>query len=489
MNRSVPAVTSANETVFSFSGFRDGHTHPLFAEREGVGPDITDCDSVSAVVARIGDFLAKNPDCTWIDCGSYSPELHSRAQAHYSQLDEASATIPIVVHASDHHSIWVNSAALAVAGLSQSAPTISNAEVVIDESGKPTGVLREWDAMNLIYVHQPAPSLEDDLLALDRAQARLIRAGVVAVQEAWIDPGMPEVYLAAAAADRLLMRVNLAPRFSPQSWREDLAFAKATRSKVRSANSDLLTCNTVKIFVDGVLSASTALLKEPYCSGGHGTAIWQAEELAEAALAADSAGFQLHFHAIGDGAVSEALDAIAHVAQENGPVDRRPVVAHAEIIDPADFKRIREHGVFICQQPLWATPDSISPALTDALGPERIAGLYPVRSLLDSGVKVSFGSDWPVSAPEPLPGIYAATQRRLPRAVHEPLNTNQAISRGEAINCYSVTTAMQLGQETQLSQDEVVFDTDLANCSAEDLVNARVLSVRIAGRTVFPNQT
>jgi predicted amidohydrolase YtcJ len=474
-----------NATVYSFSGFRDGHCHPLFAEREGVGPDISDCATVAEVVARIGAFLEENPDCTWVDCASYSPDLHASELAHFSQLDLASRSVPVVVHASDHHSIWVNSAALAVAGLTDAAPAIPNAEVEVDAAGRPTGVLREWDAMNLIYVHQPAPSLEDDLTSLERAQQRLLRAGVVAVQEAWIDPGMPEVYLAAVAQDRLRIRVNLATRVAPQNWREDLQFAKATRSAVRAAGSPLLTANTVKLFVDGVLSAETALLKDEYCHGGHGASLWEPAELAAAALATDSAGFQLHFHAIGDGAVSEALKAVEHVDKCNGFVDRRPVIAHAELIDPSDFAELRRYRIVVCQQPAWATAESVSPALAEALGRERLAGLYPIRSLIEERVSLSFGSDWPVSPPEPIPGIYAATRRMRANGIGEPLNANQAISRTDALRAYSLGTAFQLGQEHSASEDEVVFDTNLETCTEAELLNARVLRVRVAGAEVF----
>lgn len=471
--------------MYKFSGFRDGHSHPLFAEREGAGPDVSDCANVTAVVQRIVDFLKANPDCTWVDCGSFSPELHSGDPAHYSQLDQASMAVPIVVHAADHHSIWVNSAALAAAGLTDAAPAVANAEIVVDSAGKPTGVLREWDAMNLIYAHQPPPSLDDDLAALDRAQQRLLRAGVVAVQEAWIDPGMPEVYLAAAETARLLLRVNLAPRIAPQSWHDDLHFAKATRSRVRAAGSELLSCNTVKIFVDGVLSASTALVKNAYCNGGHGTAIWAPSEIAEAALAADSAGFQLHFHAIGDAAVAAALDAVEHVDLCNGFVDRRSVISHAELIDPDDLERMKRLGVIVCQQPAWASAESAPAPLVTALGEDRVQRLYPLRDLLDHRVALSFGSDWPVSPPEPLPAIYTACTRLQPGSDATPLNASQAIGRTAALRAYSLGTAVQLGQESLLNHDEVTFDTDLERCSDAELLAARVVSVRVAGRLVY----
>jgi predicted amidohydrolase YtcJ len=472
--------------VYKFSGFRDGHCHPLFAARESAGPNLDSCETVYAVLEALSGYLEANPDDLWVDAGSVDRSLSPNGQLSATVLDTVSQTIPVVVHASDHHAIWVNTAALRVAGLEHSAPAVPNAHIDVDESGKPTGMIHEWDAMNLVYVHQPKPSIEDDLAALHRAQNQLLANGVVAVQEAWIDPGMPEVYLAAVERNELVMRVNLAPRIAPQSWQADLQFAKATRSAVRAAGSPLLTCNTVKLFIDGVFGSETALLKEPYASGdctNHGTAIWENEELLEFALAADSAGFQLHFHAIGDGAVSTALAAVRHVDEHNGFVDRRPVIAHAELVSEADLLDLRKLGVVVCQQPVWARPDSSHSETAAVLGEERAAKLYPIATLLGAGITVSFGSDWPVSLPNPLPGLYSAETRTAPE-LDGSLSLSEAVNRQQALYAYSVASAFQMGQETLLHEDWVEFDTHLATCSTAELLEAKVLRVCVAGQVV-----
>lgn len=470
--------------MYSFSGFRDGHCHPLFAQRESAGLGVSSANSVAQIVDQIASYLDQNPDIEWVDCGSFEPGLATAEELTAIALDAASEKVPVVVHAADHHSIWVNSAALRVAGLLDSVPIVTNGVVEVDSAGTATGILREWNAMSLIYAHQPAPSLESDLDALDRAQERLLTAGVVAVQEAWIDRGMPEVYVAAAKRGSLKIRVNLSPRIDPADWRADLDFAKATRSLVRAADNALLTANTVKIFVDGVFTSGTALTKASYCDGHHAEAIWETEQLYALALAADSAGFQLHFHAIGDDAVSRALDAIDHVLMCNGPVDRRPVIAHAELIDPSDYKRIREMGVVVCQQPVWATEGQAAQQVRDLLGADAATSLYPIRDLLDARIRVSFGSDWPVSEPEPLPGVYTATNRRVPESDLPSLSPEQSISRSQALAAYSTGVAYQLGQENELG-DRVVFDTDLANCDDDSLLAAQVLEVWVNHQQVW----
>lgn len=472
-----------HSNAFSFSGFRDGHCHPLFAAREGVGPNLDDCGTISAIQTRLREYRSANPEVTWIDCGSYEHTLATEGRMLAVWLDEAVSDIPVVVHASDHHTIWVNSAALAVAGLSETAPVFKSASIDVDECGKPTGVLREWDAMSLVYAHEPKPSIDSDVAAIERAQERLLSQGIVALQEAWIDPGMPEAYLAAVSRGVLKLRVNLAPRIAPATWRADLEAAKATRSSVRAANSELLTCNTVKLFIDGVFSSRTALLKEPYCAGGHGDSIWTEAELFDFALAADSAGFQLHFHAIGDAAVSMALDAVEHVDLENGFVDRRPVIAHAELIEAADMARMRRLGVIVCQQPAWIQRDEQFATTEAEIGAERAARLYPIASLLAERVTVSFGSDWPVSDPNPLPGLLNAATRGSAGSA-EPIAALESITPAQALYSYSTAVAYQLGQEHVLDSDAVVLDRDITQPGC-DIAAARVLSVQIAGKQVW----
>ena len=482
--------------MFRFSGFRDGHCHPLFAAREGAGPNVSGCQSVSEMVELLANYLAANPDCAWVDCGSYSPNLTPLSIGRGSavgvrfQLDLASATVPIVIHADDHHSIWVNSAALLKAGFGEVAPSLENAKFEVDSNGMPTGVIHEWDAMNLIYQHQPSPSLESDLAALDRAQNRLLASGVVAVQDAWIDRGMETPYLAAAKRDLLRIRVNLAIRIDPKQWQADLQYAKQVRSECRAAalgtGRDLLTANTVKIFIDGVFSSETAFVNDDYCPGGRGTPLWDKQELSALAIAADLAGFQLHFHVVGDAAVSMALDTIEEVDLTNGPADRRPVLAHADLIPHSEYRRLRGLGAVVCVQPAWAVESESVQELAKTLGEARTRSLYPIRRLLDERIPVSFGSDWPVSPPESHLAIIGAQYRQTPDMTAMPYQIEQATTRTEALRAYSTTVAYQLGQEVTMHEDQVEFDTDLATCTPAELRIATVTRVTVAGRLVWP---
>jgi predicted amidohydrolase YtcJ len=468
--------------MFTFSGFRDGHSHPLFASRESDGPSLDGCGDPSEIQEVLRNYLADHPESTWLDCGSYSPEFEAKHLPTREILDAVSTQVPIVVHAADHHSILVNTAALVTADVFDEPPVFpaaasGGARFDLDANGKPTGIVREWDAMNTIYAKQPKPTLEADLGALSRAQERMLSRGIVAVQDAWIDPGMVEPYLEFARLGELKMRVNLAPRIDQSSWRDTLDFAKASRSQVRALGNPLLTCNTVKVFIDGVTSSGTAAYSEPYCDGHTAAPIWQREQLLAMVTAADSAGFQLHFHAIGDAAIALAIDVVDELELINGPVDRRPVLAHAELVPLDQLAKARRAGFVFCAQPHWALPSEDQEHTQIAIGAERTALLHPLRSLLEAGLRLSFGSDWPVSAPEPLEAIYAA--------VYGHSNPESTVSRKAALQAHSEAVAYQLGHEQAIGEDEVTLDRNILECDEAELKEATVLNVKVAGRTVW----
>jgi predicted amidohydrolase YtcJ len=176
-----------------------------------------------------------------------------------------------------------------------------------------------------------------------------------------------------------------------------------------------VSARTVKFFADGIIEAGTAALLEPYTDAPHtcGLPVWAPDELAAAAAAFDADGFRLHIHAIGDGGIRSALDAIEHVAAVNGPRDRRPVIAHVQLVDPADVPRFAALGVIANVEPLWAQRDAVQRELTEPrLGPVRSARQYPLASLVASGATLSMGSDWPVSSYRPLDGLAVAVTRQ-----------------------------------------------------------------------------
>jgi hypothetical protein len=275
-------------------------------------------------------------------------------------------------------------------------------------------------------------------------------------------------------------------------WKDQLGEFTAARNRVRGGARGWLTARTVKFFADGVIEAGTAALLDPYqdCPHSHGIANWTPSELADAIAAADAAGFQAHVHAIGDAGVRLALDAIAETARRNGPADRRPTVAHIQLIDPADLPRFAALGVIANLEPLWAQPDPLMTELTlPRLGAARGARQYQARSLLRSGVRVSFGSDWPVTAYQPLAGVATAITRQTPGG--DPDGgwlPAERITAAQALAAYSAGVAYQGFEEHQwgvlrpgMRADLVHLAADPAVIPARELRDLPVLGTWLAG--------
>ena len=467
---------------FVMPAFRDGHCHPLFAGREHIGPDVTDAQSLAEIQQIVGDYASRHPGVFWIDGAAYDRSI--QAKFHRSELDSIVSDRPVVLHGADHHTLWVNSKALEIAGLMDSIPELSVGCVDIDEHGVPTGMLREWQAMQLVMSQIPQLSLEQELDALEWAQNLLLEAGVVEVQEAWIDPGMPEIYLEAAKRDRLRIKVNLAFRADPLSWEQDIEYFGQRQREISDLNHPLLSVNAMKFFVDGVLGSSTAHVIDPYLAGpalhSHGELVWQQDQILKAARCADKLGLQLHLHAIGDGAVRAALDLVEEVKPS-----RKAVIAHTELVADDDVERFADLGVVANFEPLWAREDGQLLSCVPQVGRERIDRMYRMRDLADSGAHISFGSDWPVSNPTPLLGIATAVNRSLPGGLGWTLQ--QSLNCKEALIAYTSGSARQITPRQhsgtlvvgQPAEFVVLSDNPFA-AKAQELFGLRVLAVNTA---------
>jgi len=403
------------EGGFLMPSFGDGHAHPLFGGLEAEGPNVGAGTTIDEIVAEVRRYAEANPDREWILGASYDGSLSEGGLFDARWLDEAVSDRPVVLRAWDYHTVWCNSKALELAGIDASTPDPALGEICRREDGSPLGTLREWGAVELVMDIATERPIDERLRAVDTFADYYLSRGVTWVQDAWIEPGELEIYLEAARTDRLRMRTNLAFYADPRKIGEQLAWFDQARAQVTDAASPLLTANTVKFFADGVVENETGALLEPYCSAlhKHGMSVWGAEALAEAVRAVDAAGFQVHIHAIGDRAVRESLDAIESAIEQNPAWDRRPVIAHAQLVDDADLGRFAKLGVVPNMQPLWAQLDALMTVLTvPRLGAERSDRQYRMRSIEASGAPLAFGSDWPVSSGDPRDGIAIATTRR-----------------------------------------------------------------------------
>ena len=476
---------------FVFPAFRDGHAHPIFAGREASGPVVTKAQSIAEIQEILRGYKAANPTKPWIEGGAYDRSIVEGGLFLASWIDEAVPDVPVVLHASDHHTIWVNSKALAL--IPTPLPVLISGSIDVDQSGLPTGVLREPQAMALVLDKAPERTLKEEVAALVWADGSLAKFGIVEAQDAWITPGMTEIYIAAVNNQELLLDYNLAFKIEPHHWKKSLEFATADREKVSLLANPKLSAKTVKFFADGVFGSGTASVLEPYLDDAHnhGEPLWTDAELKATCLEASSLGFQLHIHAIGDAGVRQALDAIEFAQNKHGKPKLPNVIAHAELISDADIARFAELNVIANMQPLWAQADGMLMSCVPRLGIGRIDQMYRMRDLLDSGAVIAFGSDWPVSSPDPILGIATAVTRQTADAKPEGgWVMKQAIQVAEAFNSYSEAVILQLTGEKKVplspgeSCDFIVLDQNPLEISPSELRNIKVLATFKAGQKI-----
>ncbi|MEZ5298806.1 MAG: amidohydrolase family protein [Ilumatobacteraceae bacterium] len=336
-----------------------------------------------------------------------------------------------------------------------------------------------------------------DHAGLIEAMRALSSAGIVWAQDALVTDDELDTYLTGAADGLATCRINAAFRAEPGRWQQQRDAFAAGRARTRG--SEWVTAHTVKFFADGVIEAGTGFLLEPYADCGPGTVHrcglpnWEPEALAEAVRAFDADGFQIHIHAIGDGGVRMSLDAIEHAIRHNGPRDRRPVIAHTQLVHHDDRPRFAALGVIANFEPLWACYDEFMDELAlPRLGAARTAMQYPIGSLLAAGARLSFGSDWPVSSHHPLEGLAVAVTRTNRRG--EPIGgwvPEERIPMFTAIRAYTEGSAFQAFDDDAgrlavgMRADLVITDHDVTALAGEELGGVTVDETWLAGHRVF----
>jgi predicted amidohydrolase YtcJ len=443
--------------------FGDGHVHPLWGGVELAGPQVRDAASVGEVADVVRRWVADHPQASWVSGGPYDPSLAPDGLFDAAWLDAAVADRPVVLQSTDHHCAWVNTAALRLAGVGEHTPDPPAALIARRADGTPMGTLVEWTAMDLVLRHAPPTTVEAKVDGLAASTAMLAAAGISWAQEAALHPDDVTVYLQAAESGRLSVRVDIALRAEPGEWpAQRLSFAAARELAAGGAS---VSARTVKFFADGVVEAGTAALLAPYTDRPHtcGLPVWSRDELAAAAAAFDADGFRLHIHAIGDAGVRNALDAVEHVARVNGVRDRRPVIAHTQLVDPGDLPRFAELGVIANVEPLWAQLDPLQRDLTmPRLGAARATLQYPFASLVATGAVLSMGSDWPVSSHRPLDGLaVAVTRQTLGGHPAQGWLPHERLAPETALSAYTAGSAYQSFEEGQRGMLTVGARADL----------------------------
>ncbi|MFE5136075.1 amidohydrolase [Streptomyces fagopyri] len=403
-------------------GFQDAHLHPVPAGLELARCDLTGARTAEETVRAVRAYADAHPDREWITGGGWSMEAFEGGTPTKEVLDAVVPDRPVYLPNRDHHGAWANSRALELAGVTRDTPDPADGRFERDASGEPTGMLQEG-AMRYVGRLAPPSTPADRLAALLRAQRHLHALGVTAWQDALVgsfvgmeDPS--DAYLAAAREGSLTARVVGALWWDRERGAEQIPELVARRAALSHGR---FRATSVKLMLDGVAENGSAALLDPYLdtcgcvTANRGTSFIDPARLPAYVTELDALGFQCHFHALGDRAVRDALDAVEAARKANGPSDTRPHLAHLQVVHPDDVPRFARVGATANIQPLWAAHEPQMDELTiPFLGAERAARQYPFGSLLRSGARLAAGSDWPVSSPDPLQGIHVAVNRVAP---------------------------------------------------------------------------
>jgi predicted amidohydrolase YtcJ len=478
-------------------GFQDAHVHPIFAGVDRLQCDVRAARGRDAVLAAIRAFVAAHPDDAWIIGSGWSMGDFPNGTPRREDLDAIVSDRPAFFPNRDGHSTWVNTKALELAGVDRDTPDPDDGRIERDPDGTPTGSLHEGAAD---LVERLMPELTADVMAegLRLAQAHLHALGITAWQDAIVRPVDQAVYRAAAEAGWLTARVELAMWWDRERGDEQV---EELIERSRAGSVGRMRSNSVKLMQDGVLETFTGAMIEPYLdadgspTANRGISFIDPERLPGWVTRLDAAGLQPHFHAIGDRAVRECLDAVEAARSANGPSDTRPHIAHIQVIHPDDVARFAALDVVANAQPYWAMHETQMDTLTiPFLGPERSTWQYPFRSLLDAGARLAMGSDWSVSTPNPLLEIEIAVTRVSDdsRDARPPFLPEQRLTLAQAIAAFTAGSAYvnHLDRETGTIEagklaDLTVIDRDLFASSAGPIGEGRVIATFVGGAAVF----
>ncbi len=474
-------------------GFNDSHVHFLDGGLALGDVDLAGLTTLAEVQEKIRVFVAAKPTAPWIVGKGWLYAAFPGGTPTRTQLDSIVSDRPAVMNCYDGHSIWVNSKALAMAGITKDTPNPTNGVIVKDPStGEPIGHLKE-SAADLVNRIMPQPSDADRRAALRGAIAEAHRYGVTSIQNAGGSLEDLALYEQAKQAGDLRVRAYIALSASAATTEADLDRMDAAWKKL--GDDATLKTGAVKIFADGVIESRTAAMLAPYAnSRSAGAPNLSPDALTRLVTMIDKRGWQILIHAIGDRAIRMSLDAFEHAASVNpSPArGRRHRLEHIETVDAADIPRFGRLGVIASQQPMHVQlgdMNSTHPSgpWPDNLGPDRFARAWVWKSIQDGGGRITFGSDWPVAPLEAGQGIWLASTRTGPvNAVAQRLPMNGVLSAYTRAPAYASFEEQRKGTLAPgMLADIVVLATDALSQPPAKATDVVVETTIFDGKVVY----
>ena len=458
-------------------GLIDAHGHVTDLGFSALRLDVTGVRSLAELQGRLRDYAAAHPDAKWILGGGWNQELWpDKKFPTTADLDAIVAGRPVVLERVDGHAIVVNGAAMRAAGVT--AATRAPAGGAIQDG------LFVDAARQLIDPAIPKPTPAEFDRALAKAQEILLGYGVTAVGSMSTSVKDWNAFRRAGESRRLNVRL--------MSYLSGTESMSAVPRPTGWLYDDRLRAVGIKLFADGALGSRGAWLKQPYADKREtrGLRFHSDAEMLSLADQAAAAGFQVATHAIGDAANLQVIATYEQLSRKYGR-DRRWRIEHFQIVDPADIPRLAPAGIIASMQPTHQTSDRLM--AETRLGPNRLAGAYAWQTVLKSGARIAFGSDFPVESPNPFPGLSAAVSRQdvhgQPPGGWRPA---ERLSFAQALDAFTRGAAYAGFAEDRIGSltpgkwaDFIILDRDPTRVDAQSLAATKVLETWVAGRRVW----
>ena len=485
-------------------GMQDVHIHPISGGILSASCDLNGLSNIAEYRTAISDYANANPDLEWILGGGWAMSVFGAGgKPNRKIIDELVSDRPVFLTSTDGHSGWANSLALELAGITKETPDPVDGIIDRDpETGELIGSLQEG-AMTLLEKYIPSDTIESKIAGLRYSMEMLNGYGITSIQDAIVRETELQTYRHLEGQNELTLRVVASLWWERAQGLEQLENLKKLRTKY---TSNLVKPTTVKIMQDGLVENYTAVLVEPYYipSQTKGIPMVEPEFLKKVVTVLDAENFQVHFHALGDGAVRQSLDAVEESIYENGRLGNRHHISHLQLIHPDDFGRFAELGVVANFQPLWAyTGDYLTELAAPFVGPERLRWSYAIKTIQNTGAKIAFGSDWSVTSANPYHQIETAITRQSASDItalenspvdpeqNIPLFIEESVDLKTAIDAFTINAAFVNNNEKETGSievgkfaDLVVLDQNLFEIETHDISETKALLTLFEGQVV-----
>ncbi len=484
------------------AGINDAHTHFLTGSLGLTGVDLYQCKTSDEAIAVIEKFAKEHPGDNWITGMGWLYDIFEGGMPTtdaLQKLDKAVSGRPVYLDAYDGHSIWVNSKALELAGITVETRFEGFGSIVKDAAGHLTGAITEG-ARALVSRIVPPPTTDEKLAALREGMKYAAAHGITSIQNASGNAEEFSLYETLLKNGELTLRSSTAFSAGKNTSESDIQeFIQIKRSTEKNT---LLKAVSIKFMLDGVIESHTAPMLEPYSDAdadgknANSDFALPLEKYRSLLTRFDKEGFQIYTHAIGDRSVREALNAYEYAQKINGTRGRRHRIEHIEQSSPLDIPRFAKLGVMASMQPIHADPGAID-VWAKAVGKKRLSHSFVWASMLKNSVHLVFSSDWPACiTPDPIRGLHNAVNRRTPEGIPEGgWVPEQSVSIKDALKSYTQEGAYSSFEENIKGKimpgylaDIVVFSQDLFSIPSMDICKTRVVLTIFDGKIVYRNE-